>query len=534
MALPPVQHRAASGARQWSRAWLIAAAVVLPIVLIYVAYLDRSPVYLSHDEVVFGSHGHAIATTGRDLNGRLFPLFFHVRAGYWATPVTIYWMALVQQVLPLSEIAIRLATAIVGLASLVLMYFLARRVFQRRWLAVTAVVLLASSPAYFIHSRIAVDHIYPVPFMLGWLWCLKLAIERYRARLLLIGGLLMGIGFYSYLAAVVLMPLYLAITCIAISVQYKRFRRAAPAVLGFVLPVLLLVPWLAAHPGQYADQIRMYSIYDSARLNAVGGAFELLRWDALLKRWDIYYNFFNPSFLFFSGGSSLLNATTRAGVFLLPLAILLPLGIFRIVSDRRTVFNIVVLAALACAPLPSVLVADAAVNRGLVMLPCAALVATFGMELLISQEKLPARALAVCLLAAVPLQFGYFLNDYHRGYRVRSAFWFEGNIRGALETILGRADARPVPHVYLSTDIDWLDWYWRFYVNKHRRPELLDRAVYFDPKTTDVSEIPAGSIVLAKYDTARSPDVDRNAARSAVVRIAEPEGNRTMFEVFTR
>ena len=420
--IPAVQHSVAGVASQVPRAWLIALAVALPIVLIYVAYLDRSPVYLSHDEVVFGSHGHAIATTGRDLNGRFFPLYFHVRDGYWATPVTIYWMALVQQVLPLSEIAIRLPTAIVGLISLVLLYFLARSVFHRRWLAVLAVVLLASSPAYFIHSRIAVDHIYPVPFMLGWLLCLKLVTERYNARLLLIAGLLLGVGFHSYLAAVILMPLYLAITCIVIHVRFGRgFRRVLPAILGFALPVLLLVPWLAAHPDQYAGQIRMYNIYDPGRHSPLGGALEILQWTALMKRWNIYYEFFNPSFLFFSGGSSLLNATTQAGVLLLPLAVLLPLGIYQILNARRTLFNGVLVAALACAPLPSVLVADGAVNRGLVLLPCAALVATFGMEWLISHQQTAIRAIAVCLLAVVPLQFAYFLHDYHRGYRVRSS-----------------------------------------------------------------------------------------------------------------
>jgi hypothetical protein len=276
----------------------------------------------------------------------------------------------------------------------------------------------------------------------------------------------------------------------------------------------------------------MYNIYDPGRYSPLGGALEMLQWTALMKRWNIYYDFFNPSFLFFSGGSSLLNATTQAGVLLLPLAVLLPLGVYQILNARRTVFNGVLVAALACAPLPSVLVADGAVNRGLVLLPCAAFVATFGVELLISHQQTAIRALAVCLLAVVPLQFAYFLHDYHRGYRVRSSYWFEGNIRGAIETIIGRADPRRPSHVYLSSEIDWIDWYWRFYLNVHGRQELFDRAVYFDPKRIDVNDVPEGSIVLARYDSSSPSVFDRQA--SAVDRIAEPEGNQPLFEVVSR
>ena len=40
-----------------------------------------------------------------------------------------------------------------------------------------------------------------------------------------------------------------------------------------------------------------------------------------------------------------------------------------------------------------------------------------------------------------------------------------------------------------------MDAYWRFYLIKHRREDLLERTVQID--TVDVRDMPAGSLVLA-------------------------------------
>jgi len=524
---------------------IVGIAVAIVVGISYFAYLDRSPVYLSHDEIVFGSHGHAIATTGRDLNGRFFPLFFEVRAGYWATPVTIYLMALVQKILPLSEISIRLPTVLIGLTSVVLLYFIGRRVFQCEWLALVAAVLLALSPAHFIHSRIAVDHLYVVPFMLAWLLCLHIVLERYRAGVLFLGGLVLGVGFYSYLAAVVLMPTYFVITCVAIYQRYGRsLKYYLPAAIGFALPLTLLVPWLIAHQEQYTGQVLMYNVYDATKLTPLQGVRHVANWTGVTTRASVYYSFFSPSMLFFSGGSSLLNATRQAGALLLPLLVLLPLGMYKVasaslfhslwLSDANAIFKRVLLAGFASAPLPSVVVADLAINRGLVLLPYCALFAAFGVEHLMSSRKSTSRLAAIVLLALAPLQFASFVRDYHNGYRARSAIWFEGNIRGAIEEVLDRMRVARRPAVYLPTDIEWIDWYWRFYLNRYGRQDLSLSALYFDPKTIDPAEVPSGSLVVLRAEAPSRAVFDQQGARINVRNIPEPAGVSSMFEVFDR
>src|SRR5262245_44007173 len=113
---------------------LIVLALGAAVALLYLTFLGYAPIYLAHDEVNFALTAHAIAHTGRDLNGERLPLVFHIvtRYGrYYTTPVVIYTTALFMRVLPLSEWAIRFPTALVGVIDVVLAFLVARKLFAR-------------------------------------------------------------------------------------------------------------------------------------------------------------------------------------------------------------------------------------------------------------------------------------------------------------------------------------------------------------------------------------------------------------------
>src|SRR5258706_1277072 len=160
----------------------------------------------------------------------------------------IYSTALLLKAVPLSEAAIRAPTVVVGLADVVLMYVVGLRIFKRESSAVLAAVLLLLTPAHFIHSRFAMDYLYPVPFVLGWLLGLLVFIEEGRPWTLFASTLALGVGFYSYIAAVVMMPMYFVITCGFLVFQKRPLRDYGVAAAGFVLPLVPVVPLLALHP----------------------------------------------------------------------------------------------------------------------------------------------------------------------------------------------------------------------------------------------------------------------------------------------
>ena len=470
----------------------------------YAPYLGSAPVYLGQDEVFFGVTAHSIASTARDINGRFLPLYFQWPGrvpAVWFQPIPVYVMALFLKVLPLSEWSIRLPTLLFGIADIVLIYFVAARIFKRERSAVIASVLLALTPAHLIHSRLAMDFLYPLAFVLSWLLCLLTFLERRRLTTLFAATTCLGLGFYSYIASVALMPIYFLITCLTVWKMERQPRRPLlVAIAGFCWPLTAAVAWLFSHSAAVVDTAQRYGL-EGALPGQAQGATALTVAAAITERLSLYWRYFDPAYLFVAGGGYAVNTTHRVGVFLLPVAVYLVIGLSTIVNMRRTWVNVLLVLGLVTAPLAACLVAEAyAIQRQLVVLPFAILIATCGFESLWARRQTTSRRVAWCLIVVMLVQFSAFYADYFTRYQPRSAFAFGGNIRGGLEEIVDRERPGDIRPVYLSTDVAFVDLYWRFYLTKYRREELLKQTVYFDPRGFDLHAIPDRSLVLERHD----------------------------------
>jgi 4-amino-4-deoxy-L-arabinose transferase-like glycosyltransferase len=494
---------------------LAIALLVAPIAVLYVIALGTAPIYLHEAEVLFARHAYAIATTAHDVHGRLLPLYFQmapIGEDVWFQPALVYWSALFLTVLPVTEWTVRLPSVAVALIDVVLIYFVARRIFPGQRAALFAPVLLAITPAHFIHGRVAMDYLYPVPFVLGWLLCLLVYLEHRRPSMLFLATSLLGLGLYTYIASVLMMPLYLAVTGAVLWMTGGHPRAAYwRAAAGFAWPLLFLI-WLLFNPAIFAETLGRYQIGEPAAdtMRVIRGLSmaqmldeirRTVRFSELTGRISLYWYFFDPAYLFVTGGyANVINSTRRVGVFLLPFIVFVPAGIAAVVR-HRTPISLTVLVGFFTAPLAACLVVPEpwAVDRELVILPFGVLLAVFGIEAMLASPRRRWRAAAAVLLALVPLHFAFFLYQYYGDYRVRSATWFNNNRRDALESIIALDRATRAPAVYLSTaHIRYLDDYWRLYLIKHDREDLLARSIYVeDAAGLDVRTVPRGALFLA-------------------------------------
>src|SRR6185503_19232426 len=134
-----------------------------------------------------------------------------------------------------------------------------------------------------------------------------------------------------------------------------------------------------------------------------------------------YFGYFDPIFLFIRGGESMTTSTTRSGVFLLPAAVFLGLGLYEVCRRlRRDTIAVVLIAGLLFAPVPAVFVNERRmIQRELFMLPFAALLAAYGGAFALRQSA-GVRRVALLLVLAMPLQFAYVYADYFTHYKNRS------------------------------------------------------------------------------------------------------------------
>jgi 4-amino-4-deoxy-L-arabinose transferase-like glycosyltransferase len=552
---------------------LVLAAITAAL---YLPRLGTAPIYLAPDEVFISLHANSIATTGRDYGGRFLPLYIEyeypvpdakrpIRHG-WLPPIIYYVMAAVLTLVPLSESAIRFPSVLVGVIDVVLMYFVSRRLFKREWLAILSALLLALTPAHLIHTRLAMDYVYPVPFVLAWLLGLFTYLDEGRERPLFLGTLALGVGIFSYIAAALVMPLYVLLTLIVLAWQKRPRRAYMVAAAGFLLPALMHVPWVIAHPSAVTDILSKYGVDDSSRGSVLQSVRGLLTFHAIGDQLSRLWTFFDPRFLFFDGPMELMYSTRGVGVFLLPLAILIVAGLRASLQGRRVAAStIVVLVGLLIAPLAATLVrVTDAVYRALELLPFVVLLAVSGAQYLwsvdwrpprrslfmaigiglvvvgavyggfrlIREARLPGGAaplvfcgllaialgsvsrfmrlgqmIVIGLLAIVPIQFAAFYVDYFTNYQVRASLVFSGNIRGALEAAIAEARQTNAPTIYLGRLGPYGKGgiYWKFYAAKHHAADLDARTVdagSFDAEP--VLKLAPGSIVVTNAGEGRT------------------------------
>lgn len=497
--------------------------LIVATIILYSWNLLQVPVHLNQDELGFTLNAYSITTTGFDENGRFMPFYFWHLGVMWATPIIVYLTAIFLKILPLSEIVIRLPSVLVGTVNLVLIYFIAKKLFKSRLYGLVAVLLLALAPAHFIHSRILLDNLFIVPFILGWFYLILLFMEKRRVWLIFFASILLGLGVHSYHAAKVMMPIYLFFTLAFLYRELIKNKFLIFVILtGFALPLIPLIPWLSKYPDTLLDQVKYTSLYDT-KLNPIQGLLTLFTPETILERLSIYLTYFHPGFLFLKGDLSLIHSTQRIGVFLLPFILLIPLGICRAVKTKNKLW-LLLAAGFFTAPVAPALVGNQyRASKELAILPFAVLIAVYGLHFILRFFRGKYILVVIsCLLILIFLQFALFLNDYFGGYRIRSYGWFNYDISGSLEALIEQDEKEKSNMIYLDSSINFIDRYWRFYLIKHNRLDLLNKTLYFNPETVSEQSVEINSLFLARYDHADSWETINEFRK--VVSVSEPDG----------
>lgn len=191
-------------------------------------------------------------------------------------------------------------------------------------------------------------------------------------------GAALGLGLYSSLSALVMMPAYLAITVlILLHGRVASWRQAALCKVAFlVCAAPLAINWLRA-PEEFRHIINSHHLYDADRFSILQGIREITSWVGLTARSEVYWDYFNPAFLFLTGG-----------MLFPPVILLLPLGLFALLREPSTPLTRLWLAGLAVAPLAASLTAETPIPaRAIYLTPFAAIIAAVGVTYLLAVAR---------------------------------------------------------------------------------------------------------------------------------------------------
>lgn len=224
--------------------------------------LGNIPVGFHRDEAYLGYNAYSILQTGKDITGHFLPLnlesFLFSPAGY--SYASIPFIAF----FGLNEFSVRLASALFGGSTIILVYFLVKKLFNkyayREQLALISAFSLSISPWHTNLSRAATENVLVVFFItLGTLLYLHW-IDRHKTILLLASFASFGITFTIYQAPRAYLPLFFPLLLFILFYKTPYIKKMLLPLLLYI--AIIIVPLAVILTSQNLSQrIRMLSIF---------------------------------------------------------------------------------------------------------------------------------------------------------------------------------------------------------------------------------------------------------------------------------
>lgn len=386
-------------------------AAILAVVIIAAAFrfvrLDCVPPAINHDEAVNAYDAYCLRTTGTDHYGTRWPVFVRGTglADHRGVPF-IFILCSAQTFLGMNVWSTRLSPAILGTLNVLLVYLLVKRLYGHR-AALLAALMLAVSPWHIHISRLAFEvSVCPPLVTLALLLVVTAGASGCRGRRapisLFLAGFLFGITLWTYNAMRVFVPLLLLGAAVLYARQILAFLRLPRGRLGAA--AFLAGLGLGTGPFVWATIATPAVVWGRALsvsiLHGTAGP-----WDAANEFLRNYAVYFSPSYLFLSGDASLVQSVPGYGQLHLFCAVLLPLGLYRIVRRWRTErFGHLLLWWLLVAPVPAALT-KLEINSGHALrsagaLPAYQILAAIGLDMVLTAAQRRSRGIYHASLAA--------------------------------------------------------------------------------------------------------------------------------------
>ncbi len=130
--------------------WLI--VILILAATLRLVMLDKYPVGINSDEAALGYNAYSIIQTGKDEYGEFLPMAFK-SFGDYKPGLYVYFTIPFVALLGLNEWAVRLPSALLGIATVYLIFLLSQKLFNSRAVSLLASLMLAISPWHLHFSR---------------------------------------------------------------------------------------------------------------------------------------------------------------------------------------------------------------------------------------------------------------------------------------------------------------------------------------------------------------------------------------------
>ena len=415
---------------------------ILLIIILFLAALLRFyqitnvPPSTQWDETAIGYNAYSILKTGRDEYGQFLPLVFK-SFGDYKPGLYIYLTVPSVAIFGLNELAVRIPSALAGIASVWLIYLVSLLLFKKKPLALFISFALAMSPWQMHFSRGGWEaNLALFLVLLGLLSFLK---AEKKPKYFYLSAIAFGLSFLSYQGSKVFVPLFLLGLLIFFFKRIKAFP-LKNLIISLILFSLVASPALLTILTGGGGRLKTMSLFSYPRaqneiqhiLNEDNHNlvyFNLFHSEGLsfaTRFTERYFNHFSGRFLFFEGDwSSLRHGPSYNGVLYLFYFFLILFGLYFLVrlNTRESKF---IWFWLFIAPLPAAITRDSiqGVRSLNMVLPLMILVGCGFYQLFLwlqKQKKLFSVCFSLLLVVFYLFSVAYYLEQYFYHYPLQSS-----------------------------------------------------------------------------------------------------------------
>lgn len=389
------------------------------------------PPALNWDEISIGYNAYSVLQTGKDEWGQFLPIHFR-SYGEYKLPVQLYASIPGIAIFGLNEFGVRITPVLYGTLTVLILFFLARRIFNNTIIGLLAAFLLAISPWHIHLTRGSFESSLSILWIVLGVWLLIKGFDK--GKWWIVSMVPFALSMYTYNSARVFTPLFLVCVVWILRNQIRQYKRYfIYSILFFVILMIPIVPYYISGEGN--SRYKLVSITDDPglvpRINETRGNSPL---PAPLPRLlynkvtfisyyflTNYLSHFTPQFLFISGAPHKQHHVQNIGELYAFQAPFLVLGLY-LLYRRQNRYRWLIISWILLAFIPVSITNDSIPHalRTLIAAPVYQLLSAYG--LYISYEYLKKKDQRLTLLygaimtVIISASIIYYLSLYYGNY----------------------------------------------------------------------------------------------------------------------
>lgn len=335
--------------------YLLILIIVLGLLFRFVS-LDQIPAGITSDEANKGYDSYALSVNGKDQWGSFLPSVAFRGFGDYRLPVYNYLILPFITFFDVSSLSVRLPSAIAGAFSVLIIYFLSKKLFNRS-VGLLSAFLLAVSPWAIGLSRQGLEaNVAMTLYLLAFLLFLNFDKSK---KYLYLSCILFGMTMYTYTSYIIFVPL----TLVVLFALFKRkiIHSKKEFILSSTLLVLISIPLIffsSAGNARFSQvgftqDVTSIGLIDVLNLK-LGSCYESL--PEILCRvvnnkavtfssvfFQNYIHHFSFDFLYIKGTTTQFSLLYERGLLYLYGAVFILVGLFAVFKSRKNIFLIFLL-----------------------------------------------------------------------------------------------------------------------------------------------------------------------------------------------